>query len=65
MVIADLNEPLAQTVAASLGERAVAVKTDVSSEESVANLIATCVETFGGLDSVREQRGRAQSGLSG
>ena len=50
VVIADLNEPLAQTVAASLGERAVAVKTDVSSEESVANLIATCVEAFGGLD---------------
>ncbi|HWQ97869.1 MAG TPA: SDR family NAD(P)-dependent oxidoreductase, partial [Clostridia bacterium] len=34
VVIADLNEPLAQTVAESLGERAVAVKTDVSSEES-------------------------------
>ena len=50
VVIADLNEPLAQSVAASLGERAVAVKADVSSEESVANLIATCVETFGGLD---------------
>jgi len=50
VVIADLNEPLAQTVASSLGERAVAVKADVSSEESVANLISTCVETFGGLD---------------
>ena len=50
VVIADLNEPLAQTVAESLGERAVAVKADVSSEESVAGLIATCVETFGGLD---------------
>ena len=50
VVIADLNEPLAQTVAASLGERAIAVKTDVSSEESVANLISTTVESFGGLD---------------
>ena len=50
VVIADLNEPLAKTVAESLGERAVAVKADVSSEESVAGLIATCVETFGGLD---------------
>ena len=50
VVIADLNEPLAQTVAASLGERAIAVKTDVSSEESVANLIEACVEAFGGLD---------------
>ena len=50
VVIADLNEPLAQTVAASLGERAIAVKTDVSSEESVANLISTTVDAFGGLD---------------
>ena len=50
VVIADLNEPLAQEVATSLGERAVAVKADVSSEESVANMIAACVEAFGGLD---------------
>jgi len=50
VVIADLNEPLAQTVAASLGERAVAVKVDVSNEESVASMIAACVESFGGLD---------------
>ncbi len=50
VVIADLNEPLAGTVAASLGERAVAVKADVSSEESVAAMIGACVEAFGGLD---------------
>ncbi len=50
VVIADLNEPLAKTVAQSLGERAVAIKVDVSSEESVANMIAACVESFGGLD---------------
>jgi len=50
VVIADLNEPLAKTVAEALGERAAAVKADVSSEESVAAMIAACVETFGGLD---------------
>lgn len=50
VVIADLNEPLAKSVAESLGERGFAVKTDVSSEESVANLIAQTVERFGGLD---------------
>jgi len=50
VVIADLNEPLAQEVAASLGERAVAVKVDVSNEESVAALVAATVEAFGGLD---------------
>jgi len=50
VVIADLNEPLAKAVAASLGERAVAVKVDVSNEQSVASMIAACVESFGGLD---------------
>lgn len=50
VVIADLNEPLAKTVAESLGERAITVKTDVSSEESVAGLIAATVDAFGGLD---------------
>ncbi len=50
VVIADLNEPLAKTVAESLGDRAIAVKTDVSSEESVAGLIAATVDVFGGLD---------------
>ena len=50
VVIADLNEPLAKEVAASLGECAIAVKADVSSEESVAGMIAACVEAFGGLD---------------
>ena len=50
VVIADLNEPLAKEVALSLGARAVAVRVDVTSEESVAGMIAACVESFGGLD---------------
>lgn len=50
VVIADLNEPLAKSVAGSLGERAVAVKVDVSNEESVAGMMAACVDAFGGLD---------------
>ena len=50
VVIADLNEPLAKSVAGSLGERAVAVKADVSNEESVAGMMAACVDAFGGLD---------------
>ncbi|NTU77743.1 MAG: SDR family NAD(P)-dependent oxidoreductase, partial [Alphaproteobacteria bacterium] len=62
VVIADLNEPLAQEVAASLGERAVAVKADVSSEESVANMIAACVETFGGLDLLISNAGVLKAG---
>ncbi len=50
VVIADLNEPLAKTVAESLGARAVAVKVDVSDETSVAGMICSCVDAFGGLD---------------
>ena len=50
VVIADLNEPLAKTVAESLGARAVAVKVDVSDEASVAGMICACVDAFGGLD---------------
>lgn len=50
IVIADLNEALAESVARELGERAIFVKVDVSDEESVANMIRATVEKFGGLD---------------
>ncbi|MEN6418910.1 MAG: SDR family NAD(P)-dependent oxidoreductase [Clostridiaceae bacterium] len=50
VLVADLNEPLAKAVAKSLGERAAAVRVDVTDEASVAGMIAACVETFGGLD---------------
>lgn len=50
VVIADLNDALAAKVAKELGERALSVKADVSSEESVASMIRTAVERFGGLD---------------
>ena len=50
VALADLNEPLAKETAAALGERAIAVKTDVTDERSVADMICTTVERFGGLD---------------
>ena len=50
VMIADLNEPLAKTVAESLGNRAFHVRVDVSDEQSVADMIIKTVETFGGLD---------------
>lgn len=50
VVIADLNLPLAQEVAQDLGERAVAFKVNIADEQSVADLVAACVETFHGLD---------------
>ncbi|MDL2217726.1 SDR family NAD(P)-dependent oxidoreductase [Christensenellaceae bacterium OttesenSCG-928-M15] len=50
VVIADINEALASEVAKALGERARAVKVDVSDEQSVADMVAFTVEAFGGLD---------------
>ena len=43
IVIADLNEELAASVAAEMGERAVCVKVNVSDEESVAALLQKTV----------------------
>ena len=50
IVIADLNEKLAQQAAQELGERAFAVKVNVADEASVAAMIVECVERFHGLD---------------
>lgn len=50
VVIADLNDALAKTVAEALGDRAVHVRVDVSNEQSIAEMIQKTVETFGGLD---------------
>ena len=50
IIIADMNQPLAESVAKEMGERACAIAVNVSDEESVANLVAQTVEKFGGLD---------------
>ena len=44
IIIADMNQPLAESVAAEMGERACAIAVNVSDEESVANLVAQTVE---------------------
>ncbi|MBR5543598.1 MAG: SDR family NAD(P)-dependent oxidoreductase [Oscillospiraceae bacterium] len=62
VVIADLNEALAHTVAETLGERAFAVKVDVSNEESVADMIRQTVEHFGGLDLLVSNAGVLKAG---
>ncbi len=62
VVIADMNEPLAKEVAASLGERAVSIGVNVSDEESVANMVAKTVELFGGLDLMLSNAGVVRSG---
>ena len=62
VAIADMNLPLAEQVAAGLGERAVAVAVNVSDEESVANMVAQTVEKFGGLDMLLANAGVVRSG---
>lgn len=50
VVIADINGELSESVAAELGERAYPVAVDVTSEESVSELVCKTVEHFGGID---------------
>ena len=62
IVIADMNLPLAEQVAAEMGERAWAVAVNVSDEESVASMVAQTVEKFGGLDLMLSNAGVVRSG---
>ena len=62
IIIADMNQPLAESVAAEMGERACAIPVNVSDEESVANLVAQTVEKFGGLDIMVANAGVVRSG---
>ena len=62
IIIADMNQPLAESVAAEMGERACAIAVNVSDEESVANLVAQVVEKFGGLDIMVANAGVVRSG---
>lgn len=50
VVIADLNEQLAKAVSEELGGRAHYVYTDVTDEQSVAEMVLQTVERFGGID---------------
>ena len=62
IVVADMNEQLAQSVAQEMGERACAIAVNVSDEESVANLVAKTVEIYGGLDIMVANAGVLRSG---
>jgi NAD(P)-dependent dehydrogenase (short-subunit alcohol dehydrogenase family) len=50
VVVADLQDERGQALADELGAGALFVRTDVTSEESVAALVDTAVREFGGLD---------------
>ena len=62
IIIADMNQALAEQVAQEMGERACAIAVNVSDEESVANLVAQTVEKFGGLDLMIANAGVVRSG---
>ena len=62
IIVADMNVPLAETVAAEMGERAWAIGVNVSDEESCANMVAQVVEKFGGLDIMVANAGVVRSG---
>jgi len=62
IIIADMNQALAEQVAAEMGERACAIAVNVSDEESVANLVGQTVEKFGGLDIMVANAGVVRSG---
>lgn len=64
IVIADLEfqREKAEKEALELGDRAVFIPVDVSSEESVEALVCSCVEKFGGLDIMVSNAGVAGSG---
>ena len=50
VVIADLNQPGAQAVAAALGPNAVGVKLDITDQASIDAAVAQTVAKYGGLD---------------
>ncbi len=62
IIIADMNQALAEQVAAEMGERACAIAVNVSDEQSVADLVAKTVENFGGLDIMVANAGVVRSG---
>ena len=62
VVIADMNLPGAQAVAEELGEHACAVEVNVTDEESVARMVQSTVEAFGGLDILVSNAGVAKAG---
>lgn len=50
VVIADINEAAAKEAANSIGENALAVKTDVADESSCQNMVEQALEKFGRVD---------------
>ena len=62
IIVADMNQALAEQVAGEMGERACAIAVNVADEESVASLVAQTVEKFGGVDIMVANAGVLRSG---
>ena len=62
VVLADLNFEQAQVAAKELGNRAFAVRVDVSNQESVEYMVAQAVEKMGGIDLFVSNAGVLKSG---
>ncbi len=62
VVLADINEELANESAKSLGEFAIGLKVDVSNPASVEELVINTVSHFGGLDVFVANAGVAKAG---
>ncbi len=62
VVLADMNLEKARLQAEALGERAAAVRADVSLEDDAARLMQTTVEAFGGIDLLVSNAGIVRSG---
>ena len=62
VVVADVNSDGADAVAAEIGERALAVKCDVSQTPEVDAMVEAAVEHFGRLDILINNAGRARGG---
>jgi NAD(P)-dependent dehydrogenase (short-subunit alcohol dehydrogenase family) len=63
IVIADINEEQGQAVAKTLPD-AIFVKTDISNEESVQNLISAAVKKYGAIHVVVNCAGVISAGLT-
>lgn len=63
VVIADLASSNAEAFTKELGESAIFVATDVASEESWENLVATTIEKFGKIDILVNNAGISTSGM--
>ncbi|MDX2287387.1 MAG: glucose 1-dehydrogenase [Hyphomicrobiaceae bacterium] len=64
VLIADLNGDGAQTVAATLGANAQAIRTDVTSRADVAAMVSAAVTQFGGLDILVNNAGTTHTNKS-